>query len=130
MDVKATTPRLSAYFAFGVQWAPPTQNTSAGGGTDTSTRVAASGGSADNTLSSAGASVNGRVIDIQARRLSSDARQVNPDSTARKNPVRRQGNIFLAQAPVTTYAPPASTGQPVRLIQSAATPGENLDAWA
>jgi hypothetical protein len=113
MDVKATTPRLSAYLAFGFNWAPPAQTMPAGSSGDASARANAAPSNANAP----------RIIDVKARR-------VDPDPSPRKNPGRRQGNIFLSQPPATTYAPPQSTGQPVRLIQSAPAPGENLDTWA
>lgn len=118
MDPTKSTSRISAYFSFGVQWGTPTAQAQAA-----QTQAAQATDANANATQRTG---TGRVIDVQAQ-------AVNPDPSRRKNPTqplsRQSSNIFLSQAPATTYAPPQSTGQAVRLLTTGQTLGQKLDTW-
>lgn len=112
MDPTKSTSRISAYFSFGVQWGtPPVVQPPAAQAEDAA------------ATQRAGA---GRVIDIKAQ-------AVDPNAARRKNPTqllsRQSSNIFLTQAPTTTYAPPQTAGQSVRMVTAGQILGKKLDTW-
>ena len=108
MDPMSSSTRLSAYFAFGVQWNAPASSARPDGAEDAASGTAA------------------RIVDVKAERVGPEARRKNPAQPL----TRETSNIFLSQPPAMTYAPPLAPGQAPRLIQFSASPGQKLDVWA
>lgn len=108
MDLTVNTSRFAAYFAFGI-----------------GVRPSQDGAARDAAMAGQG----GRIIDVKPQPISTQTFQ-SADSF--QSPARRS-NIFAPSAPATpkaTYAPPAASGQPARIIVSPQELGKLVDTWA